>query len=609
MKHHSWLLAGLLLVLAGCTTAQTRGQVGDETEVADDDIKNVKTIGDVTDVGEVSVTPVQASGVGLVYGLDATGGGVPKNEFRQKLEDQLHKQGVMNVKEMLDSNKYTMVFVTAMIPPGVHRGDRVDVEVTLPEQSRATSLRGGKLYECPLRNYDTVQNLKQNAKYNGLLEGWIIAKAQGPLLVGFAEGNEEMRLRRGRIWQGAVSMIDMPLFLYLKEDQRYARVANEVAQRINTAFPDNPEKQKRLEKQRDLLVLNEVSNQINGTFRTPVPGRGETAKPIDKNMVHVNVPFEYRLNAERYLLVLRLIPLVEAPETAAKYRQRLHQMVLDPRETVRAALRLEALGRESIPALKKGLASTNPLVRFATAESLTYLGCTAGIEELARLADQHEMLRGRCLTALASMDEALSKNKLTEMLSSPKPELRFGAFRSLLAFPEPPPVVVGQNVRNTYWLHRVAPTSASLVHLSTSRRAEIVLFGQTPKLVPPFRLLAGSEFTLVAEPGDMRCTVSRYVTTSNPPRTSCKQCSFELDDVLQVMAELGGEYPDAVDLLRQLDGQTCLTCPVAVDALPEAVPITTLAAAGGNADKYKGLPELQRDVLAIQQDLGIIGKP
>jgi hypothetical protein len=602
MKHHCWLLAGLLLALVGCSSAQTRGQSADETDQEDEDIKNVKTIGDITVMDNVK--PIQVSGVGLVYGLDGTGGGVPNNEWRQRLEDQLHKQGVQDVKAMLNSPKYTMVFVTALIPPGIRKGEPLDIEVTLPPQSKATSLRGGRLFDCVLRNYDTTRNLDKDAKSNVLLEGHILAKARGPLLVGFGEGQEEVRLRRGRIWEGGVSLIEMPLYLCLQDDQRHARVANEVAQRINAAFPDDPHKQAQAQKAKRLLVLDEVTSQINTTFQTPT-GRGQTAKAINQDLVYVNVPFQYRLNPERYMLVLRKVPLYESPETAGKYRQRLHEMLLDPKDTVRAALRLEALGKESVQALKKGLSSTCSLVRFASAEALTYLGSTAGIEELARLADQYEILRGHCVTAMASMDESISQMKLVDLLASAKPQLRFGAFRALLAINEQHVAVKGVGIRDAFWLHKVAPKSPPMVHVSTSRRAEIVLFGQTPKLVPPFRIPAGNEFTLTAEDTDSRLTVSRYVSTTSTPRVTCKQCSFDLEEVLRVVVELGGEYPDAVELLRQVDRHKCLTCEVVVDALPSATPITLLAAAGGNADQFKDQPEEQREVMAVQQALGI----
>src|SRR5207244_9284215 len=135
-----------------------------------------------------------------------------------------------------------------------------------------------------------------------------------------------------------------------------------------------------------------------------------------------------------------------------------------------AALRLEALGTDSIPALKLGLESEHVLVRFAAAEALAYLGCPACGEELARLVEQQPALRAYSLTALASLNEAVSHVKLTELLGSKSAETRYGAFRALRALDEHDATVQGEMLNESFWLHRLAPGAPGLVHLSSSRR-------------------------------------------------------------------------------------------------------------------------------------------
>jgi hypothetical protein len=602
MIRRGWLLALVLLGLVGCSNAQTRGQAADDPDSEDQDIKCIKTIGDVTDVGNVA--PLQISGVGLVINLDGTGGGNPPGQFRQMLEDQLRKQGVKDVKELMSGPNQAMVLVSVQIPAGARRGEMLDVEVTLPPQSKATSLRGGYLVECPLRNYENSRNLAKDSNVpEHLIPGHILGKAHGPLLVGFGEGNEELRLRRGRIWQGGITEIDMPLFLYLKDDQHFASVANAVANKINAAFPDDAQKRALAERTKKLMVLDEVASQINNKFSPGGMCRDDTAHAVNNQIIHVKVPYEYRYNPERYVLAIRLIPLTMTPEQGARYRSRLHQMLLDPKDTIRAALRLEALGKESVPALKVGLSSNQALVRFAAAEALAYLGSTSGIDELGRLADRFESLRGHCLTALAECDEALSQSKLTELMASPTPQLRYGAFRALLVLNETNVEVQGEQLNDAYWLHHVADDSPSMVHISTSRRAEIVIFGKTPLLLPPFTLQAGSEFTVTAAEGDKCCTVSRFEVKA--ARTTHKQCPFNVEAVLRTIAYLGGQYPDAVEFLRQVERNKCLTCEVKVDCLPVATDIKILGAAGGDVSQFKQIPDLQEDILAVQQELGM----
>jgi hypothetical protein len=59
-----------------------------------------------------------------------------------------------------------------------------------------------------------------------------------------------------------------------------------------------------------------------------------------------------------------------------------------------------------------------------------------------------------------------------------------------------------------------------------------------------------------------------------------RQCSLRLEDVLRTIAELGGQYPDVIDLLRQVDYRHCLTAPVRFDANPVVVPAEVLAEEG-----------------------------
>jgi hypothetical protein len=122
-------------------------------------------------------------------------------------------------------------------------------------------------------------------------------------------------------------------------------------------------------------------------------------------------------------------------------------------------------------------------------------------------------------------------------------------------------------------------------------------------LVLPLKLVAGPEFQITAEAGDQRCTVSRFVL--KPASVEQKQCSCKLDDVLQTIAAMGGQYTDAVEFLRAAQRNKCLTCAIAFDALPSATPIELLAACGSDATKFKDHPDFQQDVLAAQEELGM----
>ena len=127
-------------------------------------------------------------------------------------------------------------------------------------------------------------------------------------------------------------------------------------------------------------------------------------------------------------------------------------------------------------------------MRFAAAESLAYLGSPSCGEELGKQVSEQPFVQAFALTALASLNEAVCRVKLEELLNAPSPETRFGAFRALRARDEHDTLVQGENVGG-FWLHQVARGSSPQVHYSTSKRAEIVLFGDTPTLVGAVRPL------------------------------------------------------------------------------------------------------------------------
>ena len=121
----------------------------------------VKTIGDVTTVGNAE--PLALGNVGLVVGLEGTGGEPANSNYRTNLEDDLSREKIKDIKKELANPNHALVVVTALLPPGAAVGDPIDVEVALPPQAgKATSLRSGYLAICTLYNYDYTKHLDPN---------------------------------------------------------------------------------------------------------------------------------------------------------------------------------------------------------------------------------------------------------------------------------------------------------------------------------------------------------------------------------------------------------------------------------------------------------------
>jgi len=553
------LLAIVPLVVTGCFlqdfTTVARPQIADpEPKDA------LQTIGDYAAEFD-NATDLVVVGYGLVIGLDGTGGSTPPGEARTAVLERLKRAKEENPSAIVDSPDNAVVVVTAVVKPGVRRDEVVDVAVTLPEGSRVKSLRGGMLLPTPLMNFSTQgevrEYLKQNdfnpqSEGNRILRGHDVVVARGPIQsaltgTGDASAASDEPLKRGFVWKGGKLLDGRPMYLILKTEQQRYRVAEQVATRLNETF-----------------------HAGDG------PG-ARVAAAKHKDQVAVAVPPRYRLNRPHFMRVVWAVPLTPPADVTA-YLHEQEDRLLKPETTLQAAIRLEALGQPAIPTLRGALASEYPLVRFAAAEALAYLGNTAAAEPLGRIAAEHPALQAYALTALAALDDALGMSKLEELLAAKEPELRYGAFRALREADPQGDAVRGEWARRAYVIHEVRCGGPSLVHLLTEGRSEFVLFGDAPKLLPPFSLTAGPNITVTARAGDPVATVSRFSPKSGGEPTHV-QCSLAVGDILRTMADLGGMYTDAADLLQKAHDSKALSCRLAKDALPQAVPIKRLAVA------------------------------
>lgn len=557
MKRLNLLLVASLVAITGCLKDHTtRSQLDEES-----DKPKVRTVGDAAEFQTAGAIPV--SGVGLVVGLNGTGGGTPPGAYRQMMEEQLKRSKIDNPKAWLDSPDTALVLLTAHIPAGSRAGERVDVEITLPPGSKAKSLRGGYLLESPLASYASQGQVRAYLEQNdikpvgggdGLLKGHVLADAEGPLHFGLEdkETKAEVKanpdlpeggIRRAWVWKGAKSKVSQPFFLVLNPDQQRYRMAGVVSERINETFHGPG-------------TLDKIAKQRNA------------------DSVMLTIPPQYRNNPTHFFRVVRMIP-IERVDDNSEYRQRLENELQEPETTLTASLRLEALGRSSIPVLRETMKTSKyPLVRFAAAEALAYLGEPIAANTLANLTEKHPSLQAYCLTALTSLDEAASTFALQDLLASELPEVRYGAFKAMREREPRTYSSKDQMMNKSFWLHKVAPEASPLVHLLNNGRAEITVFGKTPKLVAPFSLRAGPDLVVTARPGDASVTISRF-STNKPQRQ--EQCSFAVVDVVKGLADLGAHYEDVVELLTQARDVKALGCELRIDALPKGAEIKRLA--------------------------------
>jgi flagellar basal body P-ring protein FlgI len=532
MRSLAALLAYVAVATAGCSWWDgmvVRSQSPDEQAAEG---PKTRLVGDLAAPFGLCMYPVEVEGVGLVTGLNGTGSDPIPSPQRQVLLGAMQARGVQNPNAVLASPDTAMVLVRGVLRAGIQEGDHFDVEVRVLEQSETTSLRGGWLLPVEMKEFAVLSD-------NRVHTGHVWGQAAGAIMVDpSAEGQEDRVMRaRGRILGGGVARKSRPLALELKPDCRSV---------INSA---------------------RVETAINKRFRTSRKGvKVPMAKAKTDRCVELTVHPRYRDNFQRYMQVVRSIALRESEAKRQERLTLLEKQLLDPISSSRAALQLEAIGSQAVEALGKGIASENPEVRFYSAQALAYLDRSEAAEPLAEAARQQPAFRVFALSALSMMDDLAAADQLRELLNGSSAETRYGAFRALWSMKGNAAALPGEILGGQFSYHVLDTAGTPMIHVTRSRRPEVVLFGKGQRLQTPFVVEAGNQIMVVGtQSGEV--AVSKFAIGEMDQK---RIVSNDVDAVIRKIVELGGTYPDVVQALQSAKEKGALASRFEVDALPEA---------------------------------------
>ncbi len=490
-------------------------------------------IADLTFIREVALPyglhPLQVEAIGMVGNLHNTGSDPPPSSERSVMIANMQKRDIPQPSAVLSSDTTSLVTVRGHLRPGIQKGDRFDVEVSVPRDNETESLRDGVLY---------AERMRERAVLDGRVrEGEDLAVVQGPVLVDLFSDSQEQpsAQRRGVVLGGGVAIKSRPLGLLLKPDQKDVRTSASIGTAINKRF-----------------------HVTNRGIKSGV------AKPKNDGYVELDLHPRYKDNLDRYLRVVQSIALRESPAERGVRLRLLERQLLDPLTSASAAIRLEAIGREAIDVLKKGLVADNPEVRFYAAEALAYLDVESAAEPLRVAAEQEAAWRAEALAALSAMDQPAARQELVKLLSGNSAQTRYGAFRALWAMDPNDPVVRGELLEGRFHLHVIRGEGTPLVHVARTSRPEIVLFGNRMQLRQPLILDAGRYIRINAKQ-DGPVTVTNFAPSQQDKH---RQVSSDIEEVVRAIVEVGGTYRDVVQALLQAKASRSLECRLAVDAIP-----------------------------------------
>jgi flagellar basal body P-ring protein FlgI len=518
-----------LLSLAGCTSPLIRAQSPEVQDVTAEESGGITLVGDYC--GAWGLNDKHIKSIGLVTNLDDTGSDPPPGISRDMLLAEMQSRDVKDPQKILASPKVSLVEVTAILPPAVQKGDAIDVMVMVPKKSTTTSLRGGWLMQCRLKVMENIDGKVHKGHDAGLAEGNVTVDA---IFNGETDRTHEVR---GRILGGGVSGETRPLGLQIRRDDVSIETTTVIGAAVNQRF-----------------------HTFNRGSKTGV------ANPKSDKFVELLVPPRYRHNLQRYIAVVRSVPLRETSYQRAQRLQALEQKLVEPTTSAKASLQLEAIGKEAIPALKRGLRSKDLEIRFNAAEALAYLDEPEAAETLGEAAREQSAFRWSALAALSAMDHVHAYEALSQLLHVSSAETRYGAFRAMRLRNATDPLVRGESMLGQCFLHVIATTGEPLVHISRAERSEIVLFGGEIMLREPQGLFAGKHIVLTA-PDAEQIKVSRF-TAGQDDRVV--YCSRRLDQVIKAIVSVGGTYGDVIQAINEAKKAGSLDVKVAVDAVPRA---------------------------------------
>ncbi|ADG67003.1 flagellar P-ring protein [Planctopirus limnophila DSM 3776] len=481
--------------------------------------------------------PVILEGVGLVVGLNGTGGDPAPSQFRSLLLEDMKRRNVPNPNQILASPNTALVVIKAYLPPLIEKGATIDVEVKIPESAQATSLEGGYLLDCDLTEHAFVPG-------RGVLEGHTFAKAKGPILtssvLGGSKSEVELQKRMGRVLGGATVLRERDLAIFLRNDVRSVRNSSRIAEAIGIRFHDYD--------------------------KSGIKVSMAEAKTDQKIILKIHPT--YRENYPRYLQVIRSIAFRETTVTRRVRLQKLAKDIFEPDKAESASLQLEAVGKDAIPTLKGALEAPLLECQFYAAVALAYLGDTSGVDVLEKCVREEPAFRVFALSALSTIEDAESYVKLRELMSEPTAETRYGAFRAMWTASREEPFIRGIPLKDKqYQLHVLKTTGQPMTHVTLRTRPEIVLFGADQEFIAPMYATAGRGIMVTIPPGSRTVSVAKFAVGQADER---KETSLKVADVIYAAAEMGASYPDIVQLLVQANRQQNLPGEFAMDALPKA---------------------------------------
>ena len=288
----------------------------------------------------------------------------------------------------------------------------------------------------------------------------------------------------------------------------------------------------------------------------------ECANPVTDRIVELVVPNEYDYNIGRFIQSLQAMAYDESNSERIARLKDLDRRISEPATARRAAIELEAIGKDGVTILRQALQNPDFEVRFYVSESLAYIGESDGINNLKIAAESEPAFRWHALAALASINNAESKTALKWLLDVESAVTRYGAFKALKACSPDDPKIRGTLLSDEFYFHYIPSDASSMIHFARSKRPEIVVFGND-RVAEDF-IFVQAGLTVRAIDRD-RVRIVRYDPIDGEVRLTS---SSSITELIKTLTRFKIDYSTLLELCREADGSDTLNSRLVINAAP-----------------------------------------
>jgi flagellar basal body P-ring protein FlgI len=486
-----------ILGLSGCS--ENKGPSRQATDKVEIKVRDVPaplrgTIGSEATLR--GIEPVLVSGIGLVVGLDGTGGGPYPAAVQGTMERELAKQGMgkgnnngdifstLTPQQILRRKDVAVVVVEAVIAPGSPKGSRFDLRVSALPGTSTTSLENGKLWTTDLRFGPPAVVGAQMARVVGQARGAVFINpftestarplAETPVAAAADAADTQPATPSvpasdgvvrtvGRVLSGGV--VTEPLAMELVLDNSSHARAKAMQEAINTRFPP-----------------------MGG--ETTAHGRGAQS-------IAVRVPDNYRDRAADFVNTLMALR-IDTQFTNEYAKRYVDELEKSPGLSDRLQWCIEALGSEAVPFLSRLYDFPELLPRMAALRTGARLGDPRSGPYLLKIASDTGNpvpLRAEAaeLTGFLGSNPTVDM-ALRELVNAEDLEVRAAAYEAMVMRRDP--VIRRASVEGKF-IFDLVPSKRPLIYVTQQGEPRIVIFGENLELQRPMLLSAWEDRLLM----------------------------------------------------------------------------------------------------------------